>query len=439
MPAPKMTEFLLPDGAPSEDAAPRPEGLGARSGVLVASAPVLLAKILSTIFLAGLAVVTARALGPSGRGVLVLMITIPSFTTLLGTLGVNLAARIRMVAQTAPVSLDEYLGVSGMLVALQAPVAALAVFVLLPLTGVHVSLSRAVIVGLFGAATLADIFLLHAFFAFGRTAEAAAVDAGGSLAQLLLVIAVLVAGKTNPDAVLVAMTAGAAIQAVANLLALQRLGMPIRPRWSVRVAGELIHEGYPGIGLALGQALTFRVDRYIAGLFLVPASVGIYSVSATGSETLRLLPYAVSEVVFYKAASARMSETDLARVVRIVTVSFVAALALAAATASWVVPLAFGDAFRPAIGPLRILLLGEGGMCVYFLNLAIAVPRGGMRGIAAASVAGLLLVCVLDVVLIPRMGIAGAAWASVVAYWLMGVWAWLLARRFRRADVAAPA
>lgn len=432
-----MTECVLPDGSPGENAVARTEGLGARSGVLVASAPVLLAKVLSTVFLAGLAVVTARALGPSGRGVLVLMITIPSFTTLLGTLGVNLAARIRMVAKTAPVSLDRYLGVSAALVVVQAPLAALAVALLLPLTGVHVSPLRGLIVGLFGAATLADIFLLHAFFAFGRTAEAAAVDAGGSLAQLVLVIAVLVAGRTDPDAVLVAMTLGAALQAAANLVALQRLGMPIRPRFSRRVARELIEEGYPGIGLALGQALTFRIDRYIAGLFLVPAAVGIYSVSATGSEMLRLLPYAVSEVVFYKAAADRMTEKDLVRVVRIVTVCFIAALAVAALTASWIVPLAFGNAFSSAVGPLRILLIGEGGMCLYFLNLAIAVPRGGMRGIAVASVAGLIVVCLLDVILIPRMGISGAAWGSVVAYWLMGIWAWLLARRFRRAHVVA--
>ncbi len=58
------------------------------------------------------ALVTARALGPTGRGELVLMLTLASFALLICSLGVNTAGRIHLVADVDPVQSGAYLGLT---------------------------------------------------------------------------------------------------------------------------------------------------------------------------------------------------------------------------------------------------------------------------------------------------------------------------------------
>jgi lipopolysaccharide/colanic/teichoic acid biosynthesis glycosyltransferase len=96
-----------------------------------------------------------------------------------------------------------------------------------------------------------------------------------------------------------------------------------------------------------------------------------------------------------------------------VTVTGAMPLALGAAL---VIPTLFGSAFRPAVLPAQILLVGLAAEGVGGVVTAFLFGRGrpGLNSLAAG--AGVTVTVALDVVLIPRYGAVGAAVASSIAY-----------------------
>src|SRR6266536_1087324 len=71
--------------------------------------PVAVNQVALALSLGLFAVVTGRALGPSGRGIVVIFMTLSSLLMLIGSLGTNTAARVRLVARGQPLLLEHYL------------------------------------------------------------------------------------------------------------------------------------------------------------------------------------------------------------------------------------------------------------------------------------------------------------------------------------------
>jgi O-antigen/teichoic acid export membrane protein len=81
-----------------------------------------------------------------------------------------------------------------------------------------------------------------------------------------------------------------------------------------------------------------------------------------------------------------------------------------------VLPLVYGDAFRDAVVPVWILLVGLAGGGVTGV-LTAYLSGNGRPGLGSAAVgSGLVVTLALDLALIPPFGIVGAALASTVAY-----------------------
>ncbi len=164
--------------------------------------------------------------------------------------------------------------------------------------------------------------------------------------------------------------------------------------------------------------MNLRFDFIIVDLVAGPAALGIYAVASKYAELLRQPSDAVLWVAYPRfargdgaapraAARATMRRAGLA----------VAAAAVPLAALSFVViPVLFGSAFKPAVVPACILLIGLAGEGV--AAVAIAYLYGhGMPGRASTGVAaGVVVTIALDLLLIPKMGIAGAAVASTAAY-----------------------
>jgi O-antigen/teichoic acid export membrane protein len=301
--------------------------------------------------------------------------------------------------------------------------------VLLPVVGVHLSPSEQALFGLLGGSLLAPYFLNAALNAYGFTTLATAIDAAGSLAQLGLVLILFWQGTTAVDPYVGALVAGNVVQVGLGLVAVRRQGIDLRPRCRRRPWRLLVRTGLPGIALDVGQVLTFKIDRYLLGAMLSPAAVGVYSVAATAPELLRLPTLALSQPIFHRLASGSARIADFRRTRRL---SLAVTAVLTAATffvAPFAVKLLFGDRFAAAVTPLRVLLLAEFGITVFYLDassLAAGMHRVGDAGVAA--LAGFAVVALSDLLLIPSYGIAGAAWASVIAYTVMGLVAHLLLR-----------
>jgi O-antigen/teichoic acid export membrane protein len=416
-----MTEAVMPgvpipdDTAPLSSVAIPPERFARSAGWVLGS------SILSSVSLGIVAVLTARELGPRGRGEIVLLLTVAILTTMITSLGLNIGARIHLVSPDEPVSLPNFIGLSVVLSFAGGLVAYLVASLLLPLVGITMGGNRGALLTLYATSLLAALFSRDMFIAFGQNKRSATMDALGNLGTLALVAGAAIGGSLTVNSVLGYFVASGVLQVLLAAYFLKKDRLWARPRLSRQATKTLLRTGVPGIALNLGLALTYRLDRYLVGLFLGPGAVGIYAVAATATELLRLPAYAIAQVFFHRLASGSWATTQLKRVL-----TYAIGLALAGGiplfiAAPWMVDHIFGPEFSGAVGPLRILILAEIGMTAFQVcQTALAVLVSTARA-AIVAILGLGVVTIADIVLIPSLEVEGAAIASVVAYAFMAV------------------
>jgi O-antigen/teichoic acid export membrane protein len=391
-------------------------------GIWRTTSGIVVCKVVANGAAAGVALLTARQLGPSGRGVVVLLLTLAGFISVVGSMGLNLASRIHLVALDGRMDPADYLGLSAVLTVAVVVLSVALGVVLLPLVDVHLSAAEQLLFGALAGSILAPFLLNAAINAFGFTARAAAVDAAGTVAQLLVTVALFVGGSRRVDAYIAAMVIGNVLQVGLALAALRPAIGSVRPRFQRSRWARVVRTGLPGIAVDLSGILTFRLDRYLLGLFLGPAAVGVYSVAATAPEILRLPALAMGQPIFHRLASGTAKVEDFGRT-RVYCLLVTAALAASAfLVAPFAVRILFGSQYAGAVTPLRVLLLAEFGITLFYIDGALVAAAFSRLGDAAiAAVAGCLVVVVADLVLIPSHGVVGAAWGSVVAYSVTGL------------------
>jgi len=192
-----------------------------------------------------------------------------------------------------------------------------------------------------------------------------------------------------------------------------QVGLP-----SAELAREVWWYGTRGEIGAVLSLLNLRLDFVLLDVFAGTAVVGTYAVASKFAELVRLLPVAITYVLyprFSRETNARAT-ADTRRLIPSATgLSCLCAVVLALA-APLVLPLLYGAQFDAAVGLAQILLIGlsvEGAAGVISAYL-YGVGRPGLNSVAMGS--GVVLTVVLDLLLVPRWGATGAAIASTVAY-----------------------
>jgi O-antigen/teichoic acid export membrane protein len=189
-------------------------------------------------------------------------------------------------------------------------------------------------------------------------------------------------------------------------------------RPSLALAREVAAYGIRGqIGGVL-LLLNLRLDFTILAALAGPAVLGTYAIASKFAELLKLPGLAFTYVLYPQYArdggpvAAARARALLPRAGALVAV---AALPLALVTGV-LLPRLYGEAFRPAIIPAYILIIGlapEGlaGVATAFLY------GGGRPGLNSLAMGfGVMVTVVLDILLIPRFQAVGAAVASSAAY-----------------------
>jgi len=163
--------------------------------------------------------------------------------------------------------------------------------------------------------------------------------------------------------------------------------------------------------------VNLRLDFLVLGALAGPATLGVYAVASKFAELMRLPASAVNYVLYPRFARSGPAAAGIhARrlLPRAVILTVLAAPVLAAVSVV-AVPL-FGDAFRPAVLPACLLLVGlavEGAAAVSSAYLC-GTGRPGVNSWGMGL--GVIVTVTLDVLLIPTHGAAGAAVASSIAY-----------------------
>jgi enterobacterial common antigen flippase len=213
-------------------------------------------------------------------------------------------------------------------------------------------------------------------------------------------------------------------QTASALLATFAVWHQFRPRWQPSWAEfkNSMHYGlrdYPG---CVADFTTLRLDQLILGGMASSAAIGLYVIAVRLSEVTTYVSEALAGALLPEVAGSRggkQAELLLSRTLRLTLYTSVLALIPLWLAAPMILRVLFGASFVPAAGAFRWLLAAA------VVWSAGAIVISGLQGFgypglstiarflsAAATLPALLF-------LIPRRGIEGAAIASLIGYSVM--------------------
>jgi O-antigen/teichoic acid export membrane protein len=360
-------------------------------------------------------IVSARALGPSGRGVFVALTTVTQLAGLLFAVGVanSLSYYIARRPEDGPRLLTTW---AAMLVPLTAVAIAISELLLPTIfsgdqqaidLGRWFMFSIVLVVGL--ELNYGLLLGMHDFLVYNvlRFAQAALIAAA-------FVVLWVADEMTVENALLAAIVGSTTAMAAGLVCSVVRVGVG---RLDPRLGATSLWYGVRGQGSTVATNVTARLDVAMLPAFVTNANVGLYSVAANLSLIVHQLSNTFAGLVLPAAASD--PERGRIKVIGSLWASLVVAAVLAAVLALFARPLiglVYGDSFRDAAEPLLLLLPGV----VLFAGssiLAAGVYAAGRPFTATfAQLLGMGVTVVGLFVFLRSGGITAAAIVSTVSY-----------------------
>jgi O-antigen/teichoic acid export membrane protein len=375
------------------------------------------ASIAILILNVGTGLLTARLLGPDGRGELAAIVMWPALAASLFTLGLPRAITYNLARQRAH---ESCLVLVGLLASLGVSLIAVLLGALLIPLWLGEYPPRIVEMAQWAMLVTPAITLLWSINGVLQArAEFKPYNRNRYLPPLLTLIGL----------------AGLAAFGVLSPVtaALVALGSPLPPlvlnlAWIVRThrsgfsgpvqsLRRLLSYGLRSYGMDVAGVLSKEIDRVILVGLVGPAALGIYVVARSLSDVLRALPDAVVTVLFPKASSLDAKEAvPLLVCAAVISTGIAGLLALALAVAGPVfLGLLYGEAFIPAVGPFRILLVDSVLIGFGWIVVQAFMACGKPGVVTAALLLGLAVTIPCMFLLVPALGISGAALALLIS------------------------
>lgn len=372
----------------------------------------------------------ARTLSPSGRGVIALVITWSAIGQQFFSLGIRVAT-VYFVGGHAYDTRDVVRNASG--VALVAGAALVTVGGVCisaglvpadlqwPLFVVLLASPLALHGGVSSAVAQAEQFTAWSRMRFAQPAV-----------YLVCVVTLGVSGAASALSTAVAY----ALSLVAQWALNYAVGVARRGYGGVRLAWSHVRLlcGY-GVWTTMSAALNVvntRLDILLLGFVASREELGTYAV-AVGISQLVLPVSAVAAPWILPRLAGASGHTRDRRAVRSLQLTLALSCATAipiAAIAPQLISVLIGDQWLPAVGALRLLLVGSVMLALRNVLVSIANGYGTPQAVAAADSFGAIVTVALLAPLVRTHGIEGAALTSLIAY---SVGAAALLRSWRRA------
>jgi enterobacterial common antigen flippase len=362
-------------------------------------------------------VLTARLLGPHGRGVLAVALAVSGFASLVVGMGLQQAFAYRIAIRRAEtgqaVGLSIWMAVTvgmltfaiGFVVAgLVIPQEETAEAIQLALVAIPVGLLAGNLTGVLQGLRRGRAFNLlrlappAAYGVLLATAAFAPVDL-----SVLLAIAIYVA---------------------ANFIAAMIALMCLRPAVNVKIPPRSFTSKALKYGLVVNLgSLAYSANRYLSLVALAAVAtttqVGWYSVAIGYSTPVGVIAQAIAlhTLPDIAAETTQPSQASLARArIKVAGLMTVPLMLGAVAAAPVLLPFAFGQSFVESVSTAQVLALGQTllGMGHVLSEISRGLGRPGLP--AAAEGTGALATVILLLLIVPEFGILGAAVVSVVVY-----------------------
>jgi len=368
-----------------------------------------------------LGVMTARFLGPEGKGLLYVLIIWFGICTELGSVGLG-DASVYFVGKDRkrlPTALGHILIAAGAM----SIVLVSGGWLFLRYSWVDIYLRFPLWVWAVAAFLvpihLLQLLLMRILLAILRIKEINIVDVTRVTAQLLLFIPLVVTMGGGIKGAFLAYAFSTFFAAASFfLLALYHGGRPKGPDWPLLFVS--LRYGVKAYLSNLLWLLGVRLHALLVASLAVDGiqAAGVYSVAASLAELLLFIPASISLSLFPMVSAASAVEANrltpaACRHTLLLTIVLAVGLGTAGPLA---IPRLYGEAFAAATTPLLLLLPGV--MMLSQANILFGDLNG--RGKPGATVLSALLslitAVILDLALIPTYGVTGAALAASCAY-----------------------
>ena len=368
------------------------------------------------------AVVVARELGPTGRGLYAVAATLGAIGAQFGNFGLH-ASNIYFVAKDRT-HLPALIGNTLAVVVLSCLVAALSgiLFVYWPsLSPIHGTLLLLALA--FVPISLAYLLIQGLLLGVNEVRAYNNIESLGKILALVL-ISILVVFHGRSVELFFAATALSVMVTFLWALARLRRVSTAPPKVSWPVFRQSIGIGLRAYTIAFFGFLLLRIDLLMVKYMLGATEAGYYSISQVLAENTMMFPVVIGLLLFPKLSALKEREEKLQlanKAVLVTAALMLPAVVIAAFAAGPLISLAFGPSFLPAVAPFAWLMPGT-----YFLGIeTVMVQLLNSEGFPPIIVVAWILDTLINVALnfwaIPHYGITGASIVSSVCYFLMFV------------------
>jgi enterobacterial common antigen flippase len=382
-------------------------------------------------------VLSARLLGPSGRGALALGFVWMGLAAQLGELGISHALAYFSSKEEG----------HGRILWFQAViVAAVQSVVLLPLVAlasvwfVDGAEPRMVVrIGILGVPlSLLLMYQLALLRGLGAIRWHNAIRLFQALGWTAVVLAFTLIELRSSRTLMVAYLGVLLISTLVSVAVLRSIiGLPVKGALEL---GGFVRYGVAAWITGLGHQTNARLDLLLLGGMVATAAVGQYSVAVGLASTLNVISMGLAVVTL--PTFVRMPGEQRRPEGRRTTLTAIAIMIPAGAVlfflAPWLIPALLGPSFGPAVDLFRILLVGHVALGASHVIHEVARASGRLRYPAAVELAGSALTLLGILLLVPSFGIKGAAYVSLGVYSLVAVALWMVVLGSDRVT-AAPA
>jgi len=366
------------------------------------------------------AIVIARELGPAGRGLYAVAVTLGAIGAQFGNLGLH-ASNMYYVARDRAL-LPALIGNTLAVVFAACVIAALGGIALVfwprlsPIHGTLLLLALASV-----PVSLAYLLTQGLLLGVNKVRAYNNIESGGKLLALVLIcILALLHGST------VELYFGATLACVmvTFLWALLRLKRDAAepPKLSFTVFRQSIGLGMRAYVIAFFGFLLLRIDLLMVKYMLGATEAGYYSISQVLAENTMMFPVVVGLLLFPKLSATKEKEEKLRlanKAVLVTAALMLPVVVIAALTAGPIISIAFGRNFLPAVAPFAWLMPGTYFLGIETVMVQLLNSEGFPPIIVAAWIADTVVNVAVNFWAIPRYGITGASAVSSVCYFLM--------------------
>jgi O-antigen/teichoic acid export membrane protein len=355
-------------------------------------------------------ILTARLLGPDGRGALALGTAVAGLTTVIVGLGLQqafayLVAEKRQTAQMAAgLAMVSGLLAGGFAVALG--------WLVVPLFVGDATVVLVIRVGLLavpGSLIASNITGLLQGLRFGRRFNMTRLFQPSAYCAGTVGVA-LIADAATPQAIVGVYAVAASTNALVGYYLLspsiRRFRMPSR-RFTAAALRYGVVAGIGGAALAANTHLAIPILGALTGL----RETGLYAIGLSYAIPVTVVASAIAIHTFPDVAAAdRSALAGLVRRRIVITVAGLLPLAmLAALLAPLLIPVVFGQEFRPAVQAAQILVAAQAFRALAYVLADVARGLGRPGLPSMAEMAGVAATVGLLPLVVPELGIEGAA------------------------------